>query len=150
MHVDVDNQQNDLQISTDRIVFIARSVVSEENQKYDEVAIHFVTREAICSLHSDHFNDPSPTDCISFPVVEEDPLASYRLLGDVFVCPSVAKEYAEQHNKNPYEELTLYIVHGLLHLLGYDDLEEKERTRMRAAEKRHMDILFRKGYRLYP
>ena len=52
--------------------------------------------------------------------------------------PATAVEYAQKYRKDPFDETTLYIVHGLLHLLGYDDLNEEDRKKMRKAEARHM------------
>jgi probable rRNA maturation factor len=71
---------------------------------------------------------------------EEDP-SDYCLLGDIFVCPKTAIKYAADHNGDPYEETTLYVVHGMLHLFGYDDIEEDDIVEMRAAEHRHMSNL---------
>ena len=62
----------------------------------------------------------------------------YSILGEVFICPAIAVEYAEKHQKNPLEETTLYLVHELLHLIGYDDLNPEDRKEMRKAEARHM------------
>lgn len=102
----------------------------------DEVILHLVDKGTITQLHADFFNDPTPTDCISFPM---DPPGSDKscgptILGEVFVCPEVAVEYAQQHQKNSLEETALYIIHGMLHLLGYDDVEELSIAEMRKME----------------
>ena len=99
-----------------------------------------------------YLDDPSVTDCISFPMdsdQQSDP-SSYRLLGDVFICPQVAKNYASRVGGDSYRELSLYLVHGLLHLIGYDDIKEKDRRAMRAAEERHMRNLHKKQLILSP
>lgn len=103
-----------------------------------EISIYFVTEKQIAALHGQFFQDPTPTDCISFPLDEHH-------LGEVFVCPSAAKSYAK---KNPYEETALYIIHGILHLIGYDDLEEKTRRIMRKKEKSCMRHLYKHGLTL--
>jgi probable rRNA maturation factor len=95
----------------------------------DEVAIHLVDKEKISELHQAYFNDPTPTDCISFPIDE-------TVLGEVFVCPAVACEYALKHKKDPYMETALYIIHGLLHLLGYDDQDPADRLQMQRKQQR--------------
>lgn len=109
----------------------------------DEVAIYFVTEANIAQLHDQFFNDPTPTDCISFPLDE-------RHLGEVFVCPSVAIAYARKKGLDPYQETALYVIHGLLHLLGYDDLEPKERRTMRKKEKTCMAHLYKQNLNLHP
>lgn len=140
MHVDIDNQQTDLPISLEHICAVVETVLTAENCPCDEVAIHFVSEKEISKLHQQFFNDPSPTDCISFPLPFQK---GYRMLGDVFVCPKVALDYASRYRKNPFRELILYTVHGLLHLIGYDDIEDSDRIAMRAAEKRLMRRLQR-------
>ena len=103
----------------------------------EEIAIYFVSEKKICQLHEQFFQDPTPTDCISFPLDE-------NYLGDIFVCPATALSYAAKNNLDPQEETVLYIVHGILHLLGYDDLEVKARRLMRKKEKscmRHLRML---------
>lgn len=111
---------------------------------YDETSIHFVDTPTICNLHKEFFNDPSPTDCISFPMddAEEE---GYRILGDVFVCPETADHYIQSNGGDLYQEITLYVVHGLLHLLGYDDLEEDDRALMRKEEARYLKQVADKG-----
>lgn len=141
MIIHVFNHQKDLSISTRCVKALVRSVIAFEKQKCDEVSIYFVDTVEICDLHDRFFNDPSTTDCISFPM-DEDPFEAvdggYRILGEVFVCPKTALDYAAIHNTDPYEETTLYVIHGLLHLMGYNDIEEDEITLMRQAEIRHL------------
>lgn len=140
MDVCVINQQETLLLRPSVVEALASAVIEFEGIRCDEVSIHFVDVAEISDLHSQFFNDPSPTDCISFPMDEEDE-GGYRVLGDVFVCPEVAFDYAKQNNHDPLREITLYIVHGLLHLMGYDDIQDIDISEMRAAEQRHMDHL---------
>lgn len=139
------NQQDFLPISQHSVEEVVKCVLKEEKKEFDEVSVFFVSTEGMCSLHAQYFNDPSPTDCISFPMDSESE-EGYRILGDVFVCPETANSFLEQagspfSKEDIYKETTLYLVHGLLHLLGYDDIEEQDRLKMRIAEKRLMDKL---------
>lgn len=139
MEVIVNNNQSSLNISQNAIQAVVEEVVAFEGYRYDEAAIHLVNTEEICELHNRYFNDPSSTDCISFPIdISEDDVTGYRVMGDVFVCTDTAIQYAASRKGDPFKETTLYIVHGLLHLMGYDDMDVEERLKMRAAEKRHM------------
>ena len=142
MDIDITNRQHSLIIPD--VSEIVLAVLGLEQQKCDEVSIYFVDTAEISMLHSKFFNDASPTDCISFPM-DKDNVEGYRMLGDIFVCPQTAIEYAEEHNTSPYWEVTLYIVHGLLHLLGYDDIEDEDVVIMRKAEEKHMENLRRLG-----
>lgn len=140
--VNVSNQQTELKISVNQVRQLVREVIKKERQICSEVNIYFVNTSIIMQLHEQFFDDPSPTDCISFPMdkKEEEKIYSY-LLGEVFICPATAIAYAARHVGDPYKETTLYLVHGLLHLMGYNDLEEQDIILMRQAEKRHMQHL---------
>lgn len=140
MNIEVSNHQTDLPLDLKKIKLIVQEFLKLENETCHEVSLSFVDTATICKLHQDFFNDPSPTDCISFPLDEEKD-SPYRLLGEVFVCPATALDYATKNHLNPYEETVLYILHGLLHLIGYDDLNEKESFLMRKAETRHLHHL---------
>ena len=110
---------------------LVQTVLKFQKSNCREVSVYFVTEQIICDLHDEFFKDPSSTDCISFPIDQE-------LLGEIFVCPKTAMVYSADHKQDPYTELALYIIHGLLHLLGYDDLEISKRRTMRKNEKKCM------------
>lgn len=147
MHVAVYNTQKRFLIDTQAVVAIVKETLHAEKRFYDEAAIHFVGTKKICSLHAKYFNDPTVTDCISFPIDNEegDP---YSILGEVFVCPETASSYVKNNGGHLYEEITLYIVHGLLHLLGYDDIDAADCSVMREREHFHMQNLKAKGLQL--
>lgn len=110
---------------------LVKAVLKSHQSSCREVSICFVTERRICDLHDEFFKDPSPTDCISFPI-------DHELLGEIFVCPKAALLYCASNEQDPYKELALYIIHGILHLLGYDDLEPSRRRTMRKNEKKYM------------
>lgn len=139
MLIKIYDQQSDLKINRTSVKSVTKQVLTLEGVSCDEISVHFVDTETISSLHNQFFGDPTPTDTISFPIdTEED--GNYRILGEVFVCPKTAIAYASKNKVDVYFEITLYLVHGLLHLLGYDDLGKKE-IEMRNAEQRHMSLL---------
>ncbi|HXF29261.1 MAG TPA: rRNA maturation RNase YbeY [Chlamydiales bacterium] len=142
MKVSLFNRQKDLSITPfkKQIEKIAQQVVAKEKALFDEVSITFITDPVMRTMHKQYFNDPSPTDVISFPLDSPD-APGYKVLGELFICPQTAILYAKENGKKRYEELTLYIVHGLLHLLGYDDIDPKERKIMRQKERAHIKAL---------
>jgi len=144
VNIYVVNEQNSLIIPLTQVRLVVEQVLKDENCRCDEISINFVDEATICQLHLEFFNDDSPTDCITFPIDEEDDNC-YRVLGEVFICPYTALKYAKKHETDPYLELTLYLVHGLLHLLKYDDIEKADRALMRKAEKRNMKNLIKLG-----
>lgn len=106
------------------------------------MAIHFVGKRKIKNLHHQFFSDPTCTDCITFPY-GEDPLS-----GEVFICPEVGAEYIQKHGGTLEDEITLYVIHGYLHLLGYDDQTPSQKKEMRLQEKKWMDFLAKNGSRV--
>lgn len=136
-NIHIINNQSDLLIQEKTITSLVRAVLACEQAVFDEVNLHFIENEQMCQLHATYFNDPSPTDCISFPI-DDSSEQGYRVLGDVFVCPKTAIQYTKSKGGSPSEEASLYIVHGLLHLLGYDDIADEDRKLMREAEQRSM------------
>lgn len=130
--VHIGDSQKDLPIKKRLITQIVKDLLKFLEVDCKEISIYFVTRKKMSSLHEQFFQDPSPTDCISFPLDHEH-------LGEVFVCPSVAIAYAKEKRLNPFEETILYIVHGILHLIGYDDLTPNDKKTMRRMEKKCME-----------
>ena len=142
----ISDRQKDLPLKHERqkLELLASLVLSAEKQHCDELTIHFVSAPVICKLHKEFFDDATITDCITFPM-DNDTTAGFCYLGDVFVCPKQAMLYAEAEGLDPYAEVTLYVVHGILHLLGYDDIDPKDRAKMRAKEKKYMKLLEKTG-----
>ncbi len=101
-----------------------------------ELSIVFLTDAALAELHGSFLDDPSLTDVITF---EADPLAGTA--GEICVSVDTAYRYAAQTGQSFADELTLYLVHGWLHLAGYDDLVPTRKRRMRLAEQRAMKLL---------
>lgn len=138
MDIHIFNHQQDCLLNEEAVRALAFLVVEGEGQQADEVAIHFVTKEASGKIHERYFGDPSPTDCMSFPM--DDQGEEPRVLGEVFVCPAVAKDYCTAGGTLPLnEEVALYVIHSLLHLMGHDDQEDEAEARMRARERFHLD-----------
>lgn len=110
-----------------------------------ELSIAILTDAALARIHADFMNDPTATDVITF---EGDPAAGQA--GEICVSADTAARFvgltantktsAIMQNKFS-AELTLYVIHGWLHLAGYDDLQPAKKRRMRAAEKRALTLL---------
>lgn len=142
MEIQVENYQDLLEIDVQTVPQIVHSVLHIENVTCDELMVYFVDESTLCELHQKHFNDPSPTDCISIQV--DPPNSKPCFLGEIFISPKAAIDFCKEKKDLVYEEITLYLVHGLLHLIGYDDIESEDRKKMRLAEKKCMDYLLSK------
>lgn len=102
---------------------------------FGELSFAFVNKEEIARIHADFMDDPTVTDVITFP---GDP--EFEQAGEVCVCPYVAQDYAARENLSFSDELSLYLIHGYLHLCGFDDIDEEDRAQMRQAEQQALAI----------
>lgn len=138
MNLSVYSFQNDLEIDRDSVGPLIERVLSLEGVSTDHLEVSFVSIEEICSLHERFFQDNSPTDCISLPM-DQEINGSPHVLGEIFVCPAVALERVGP--ESAHLETTLYLVHSLLHLFGYNDLEPAEQKVMGAKEELYLQLL---------
>ena len=141
--IQIEDTQSDLKIDKEWASAVVMATLSKEKEPFAEVYLHFVDTDAICDLHEQYFQDPSITDCISFPLDERD--VPYRVLGEVFVCPKTGIDFVARKGGNPYREIAHYIIHGLLHLIGHEDLSKSGRAKMRRKERIHLKHLQESG-----
>lgn len=110
--------------------FLARAVGQIAELAADSSMSVLIADEAeISRLHGEFFGDPSVTDVVSFPAGDV-PGGSDGYIGDVAVCLAVAEEHAREAGHTVQREVMFLALHGLLHLLGYDDQTPIERQRM--------------------
>ena len=102
-----------------------------------ELSLAFLTASALARLHATFLGDASTTDVITFAGAPTEPGQA----GEICVSADAARAFAKQHGRDFSEELTLYVVHGWLHLAGHDDLLPANKKRMRAAEARALALL---------
>jgi probable rRNA maturation factor len=116
VEVEVDNRSG-VELDEEKAAALARRVLAEEGVDEAEVGIHFVAADEIRRLKRDHLGVDEATDVLAFPVDsrEELPPGIPRQLGDAVLCPQVAGEAWREA-----------LVHGLLHLLGFDHGAEME------------------------
>jgi probable rRNA maturation factor len=124
-------------VDVDRWCRLAARVLEDEGRR-GELTLTFVDRDEIAALNAEHMGKDGPTDVLSFPLDalddEFDDPAVPVLLGDVVVCPDVAREQAPDHAGTLDDELALLVVHGVLHVVGHDHAEPEETAVMRARE----------------
>ena len=107
-----------------------------------ELSVVFLTDPALAELHQTFLDDPTTTDVITFA---GDP--ALGTAGEICVSADTAAAYARAHRRDFKAELTLDLVHGWLHLVGYDDLEPAKKRAMRRAEARAVRALGEAGVR---
>jgi probable rRNA maturation factor len=127
-----------VEVDVDRWCRLATAVLRDAGRR-GELTLTFVDRDEIAALNTEHMGKIGPTDVLSFPLDDEVADAELiggvpLLLGDVVVCPDVAREQAPEHAGTLDDELALLVVHGVLHVLGHDHAEQEETAAMRARE----------------
>jgi probable rRNA maturation factor len=149
------NEQNDVDLDVSRYVRLARLVLEAERVVPDvEMSLLFVDEPTIAELNERFVGYEGATDVLSFPMDDELPPAGRQpdqggrgpgspadsadppaILGDVVVCPSVANRQAAERGGALDDELSLLVVHGVLHLLNYDHAEPSETAAMQRREQ---------------
>ena len=146
MNLLFDDRQSDIEITKDIIEIVKKSiseVLKEENLDDNvQVSISFVGDEEIQELNRDFRGVDSSTDVLSFPMDDEFKIEE-TILGDVIINTKRVVEQAEEFGHSNTRELSYLTVHSILHLLGYDHMEEEDKTIIRAKENSILKILER-------
>ena len=125
-----------LPVDAPGLAALARNTLVGEGLVEVELSVSFVDEAEITDLHVRYLDEPGPTDVLSFPQ-DDDDANGVRILGDVVICPAVAGRNAPG---DPSAELRLLLVHGILHLLGYDHEEDADKARMWARQERYSGV----------
>lgn len=144
--IEISNEQDQLDLSPDWLEEIVRQTLVQEQVREATISVAVVDNATIWRLNRRHLQHDYPTDVLSF-LLESDPVelpatgprgGGRTLEGEVIVSAEMALQTAAQYHWQGTDELCLYLVHGLLHLCGYDDLNPEEQLVMRGRER---DIL---------
>ncbi len=109
-----------------------------------ELSIVFTGKEEIREVNRKYRNINRATDVISFAFCEgEGACFAPFLLGDIMVCPEIISIHEKKYGSGLKREMIFVIIHGLLHLLGYDHDTAAKRKAMREKETEIMDVLFK-------
>jgi len=133
--VTVSNRQRRRKINTGMLARIAERVLELVGDKRATLGIVIVGDAAIAKLNAQYHDTLGPTDVLSFDYGEGQ--------GELIISVEHALAQAKRFRSTPARELVVYVVHGILHLHGYDDLSAVKRRRMRAVERRLMANLAR-------
>lgn len=166
MEVFVSDEQTDVEVESVRWQTLASRVLEAEGVRGQaEMALLFVSREAMHEMNRVHMGVDAPTDVLAFPIDLVDnsratgPTARSAtpvlarldagelplLVGDVVVCPDVAREQAPNHAGSLSDEIALLVTHGVLHVLGYDHDTEANANKMRSRERSLLEQLHWNG-----
>ena len=138
MSVEVLNESGEVPapVAEQELADLARHVLEELRvHPLAELTLTLVDEGTMAALHEKWMDLPGPTDVMSFPMDELRPGAEGQepvpgLLGDVVLCPSVARTQAQEAGHAVEDEILLLTTHGILHLLGFDHAEPEEEREM--------------------
>jgi probable rRNA maturation factor len=143
MKVFLADEQDD-PLEPEPLIALAESVLRAEQLPDDtEVWITLVGRDEMATLNDRFLQREGPTDVLALPIEDLQPGAAPEAipdgpplnLGDVIICPQIVASNAAIAEVSFGDELALMVVHGILHLLGYDHHEDEEAERMEARER---------------
>ena len=135
MPIDINNESG-LEADSPGLVRLATFALDQLRiHPLAELSILLVDEDTMSAYHEKYLGEPGPTDVLSFPMDElrppaEDDEPPAGLLGDIVLCPAVTQRQAREHGRSATAEAEYLLVHGLLHLLGYDHAEPDEKAEM--------------------
>jgi probable rRNA maturation factor len=134
--ISIASPQDAVPIDRGRMREIVRAVLDGEDEPQAEISLAFVDNGTIHTLNKRYLKHDEPTDVLSFPL--SDPGAA-KLSGELVIGAEVALAQARDRGHDVHAELALYVIHGLLHLCGYDDHDDP--TAMRERERHYLQQL---------
>lgn len=146
--IEINNEQDQLDLSSDWLQEIVQKTLAADQVKSATISVAVVDNATIWRLNRRHLQHDYPTDVLSF-LLDSNPVeypatgprgAGRMLEGEVIVSAEMALQMAGQYHWRGADELCLYLVHGLLHLCGYDDLTPEEQLVMRAREREILQL----------
>lgn len=138
IRIPIANRQKVLPVDQALLRRAVRLVVEGEGVKSAEIGLALVTDEEIAALNWQYLRHQGPTDVITFPLSEPD---AVPLEGEIVLSAETARREAARRGLEPLRELCLYVIHGVLHLCGYDDRTQARRRLMRVRERLYLSRL---------
>jgi probable rRNA maturation factor len=136
--ISVHSPQESVPIDRGRMREIARGVLDGESVKDYEISLAFVDNTTIHRLNKQYLDHDEPTDVLSFPYSAAN---AKKLEGELILGAEVANQQATERGHDVQAELALYVIHGLLHLCGYDDKSAGAEKEMRDRERHYLQRL---------
>lgn len=133
MELVINNRQRVRRLDRKLLKQIAEFTLTESGVQTAELGIHFVSAKEMAKVHEQFMNIAGSTDVITFDHGSEPPT---KIHGEIFISVEDAITQAREFRTKWQNEIARYIVHGILHLLGYDDLAARLRAKMKREENR--------------
>ena len=135
MQITIKSFQKKIPVYPKRIKKTILKILSKEGlKKSGAITVCFVNERKIKKLNLKYHNKNAPTDVLTFDLSDKK-----NLLADIVVSTNAAIQNAKSFKTTPFYELNLYVIHGILHLLGYDDCTQKQRQLMHRKEREYVN-----------
>ena len=143
MNLIISNKTNEKIDMDEKLKSVVKTVLETEGLPLEyEISITFVDIDEIHKLNKEFRNVDRPTDVLSFPMDEDFSIEGVdTMLGDIVISMDIAKDQSKDFGHSLDREIMYLTAHSMLHLLGYDHMDEAEKIEMRAREKEVMKIL---------
>ena len=136
MVIEIHNLQKQIPVDFDRVMRAVKTAAGEDEPA---ISISLVSDQEIRAVNREHLGRDRPTDVVAFDYRSGD--SGEGLSGEVILSAETAARVAAEKKHAPTTELILYVVHGVLHLAGYDDKDPEAARAMWARQKEIMDFL---------
>src|SRR5262249_10886293 len=123
IRVEIANPQEAVRIDRSKLREVVRRVLEGESIKNAQISLAFVDNQTIQQLNNRYLKHDEPTDVLSFPLSDGN---TSPLKGELVIGAEIAIEQARTRGHDAHAELALYVIHGTLHLCGYDDTDADE------------------------
>ena len=137
LRIEISNCQTAFEFDADRLKRAAEAILRDAGIASAALSIAVVDNPTIHQLNRQFLDHDEPTDVLSFVLQHEHG----HLEGEVIVSAETAVGSAARYGWTPEDELSLYVIHGTLHLVGYDDHTDDQRAAMRSGERRYLGLL---------
>ena len=131
MEIQIHNFPDELPDSPETWKKLIDSLIRELQMEVESLNIVFVDDATLQKMHLEYLNDPQKTDVITFDLSEGP-----RIEGEIYISSERAAEQAKEYGVPFAQEVLRLIIHGILHLKGFDDLEAQDRKIMKQEEER--------------
>jgi len=135
------NNQKKIRVALPPLEKFSKKALRALKLKSDSAAIAFVTDSEIARLNKIYRRKNKPTDVLSFPAQSAKRVNKSKFLGDIAIAPAVARRYAKKNSRSLESEICILILHGLLHLLGYDhEVDQGQMDRIERKLRRKLGL----------
>ena len=130
----VENLQKAIPLKPKPLIRLAKKILLREKVKDANLSLVFVNTSKIKSLNKKFLKRSYATDVLAFDLGKGNPAAKLSLIGEIIISTDAVLQNAKAYQTTPEKELVLYVIHGILHLLGFDDHGKAKTRLMRKKE----------------